>query len=81
MRHPGRSRAISIGPQSEADAYETLAYRDKRRRDSLSSVGATSPKRPGSISHDMTVLSPNGETADFLSRKSTNCWSIISERE
>jgi hypothetical protein len=30
-----RRRAISVGPQSEADAYETLAYRDKRRRDSL----------------------------------------------
>lgn len=44
MRHPGRSRATSIGPQSEADAYETLAYRDKRRRDSLSSVGPTSPR-------------------------------------
>ncbi|KAK5942162.1 Long-chain base-1-phosphate phosphatase [Knufia obscura] len=28
-------RAISIGPQSEADAYEALAYRQKRRRDSL----------------------------------------------
>lgn len=35
MRHP-RRRAISIGPQSEADAYETLAYREKRRRESLS---------------------------------------------
>ncbi|KKK17264.1 hypothetical protein ARAM_001813 [Aspergillus rambellii] len=36
IRHPKR-RAISIGPQSEADAYETLAYREKRRRESLSS--------------------------------------------
>jgi hypothetical protein len=35
MRHP-RRRAISIGPQSEADAYETLAYREKRRRESVS---------------------------------------------
>ncbi|KAN0069439.1 PAP2 superfamily domain containing protein [Elaphomyces granulatus] len=35
IRHP-RRRAISIGPQSEADAYETLAYREKRRRESLS---------------------------------------------
>ena len=30
-----RRRAISVGPQSEADAYEALAYRQKRRRDSL----------------------------------------------
>ena len=36
IRHP-RRRAISIGPQSEADAYETLAYREKRRRESVSS--------------------------------------------
>lgn len=35
IRHPGRGRAVSIGPQSAADAYETLAYREKRRRDSL----------------------------------------------
>ncbi|KAL4767732.1 phosphatidic acid phosphatase type 2/haloperoxidase [Aspergillus nidulans var. acristatus] len=42
IRHP-RRRAISIGPQSEADAYETLAYREKRRRDSLSSPYRGSP--------------------------------------
>ncbi|KAK5098838.1 Long-chain base-1-phosphate phosphatase [Lithohypha guttulata] len=30
-----RRRAVSIGPQSEADAYEALAYRQKRRRDSI----------------------------------------------
>lgn len=45
MRHP-RRRAVSIGPQSEADAYETLAYREKRRRDSISSARALSPTRP-----------------------------------
>ena len=46
IRHP-RRRAVSIGPQSEADAYETLAYREKRRRDSVNSP------RPA-------TLSPNG---------------------
>ncbi|RAH44973.1 PAP2 domain protein [Aspergillus brunneoviolaceus CBS 621.78] len=35
IRHP-RRRAISVGPQSEADAYEALAYREKRRQESLS---------------------------------------------
>jgi len=35
IRHPGRNRSVSVGPQSAADAYETLAYREKRRRDSL----------------------------------------------
>ncbi|KAK4941828.1 Long-chain base-1-phosphate phosphatase [Elasticomyces elasticus] len=38
-----RRRAISVGPQSEADAYEALAYRDKRRRDSTNPHGAPSP--------------------------------------
>lgn len=59
MRHPGRGRAVSIGPQSAADAYETLAYRDKRRKESL---GATSPspakkstKNSGSGEHVSTI--------------------------
>ncbi|ERF74279.1 hypothetical protein EPUS_01966 [Endocarpon pusillum Z07020] len=42
MRHP-RRRSVSIGPQSQADAYETLAYREKRRRDSVSASYATDP--------------------------------------
>lgn len=37
FRHPRKNRSVSIGPQSEADAYETLAFRDKRRRESSSS--------------------------------------------
>lgn len=40
IRHPGRGRSVSVGPQSAADAYETLAYREKRRRDSLTSQTA-----------------------------------------
>lgn len=34
---------MSVGPQSEADAYETLAYREKRRRESLSNGKMTAP--------------------------------------
>ncbi|KAI9679523.1 MAG: hypothetical protein M1817_005545 [Caeruleum heppii] len=41
VRHP-RKRAVSIGPQSAADAYEALAYRDRRRRDSNTENGFTS---------------------------------------
>ncbi|KAI5298263.1 mitochondrial aldehyde dehydrogenase, partial [Ascosphaera pollenicola] len=44
MRHP-RQRAISVGPVSEADAYETLAYREKRRRESGGSTDFTMPPR------------------------------------
>ena len=39
IRGPGRGRSVSIGPQSAADAYETLAYRERRRRESLESEG------------------------------------------
>ncbi|GAB1313444.1 Long-chain base-1-phosphate phosphatase [Madurella fahalii] len=39
FRGPGRGRSVSIGPQSAADAYETLAYRERRRRESLGSEG------------------------------------------
>jgi hypothetical protein len=35
IRGPTRGRAVSVGPQSAADAYETLAYRERRRRESL----------------------------------------------
>ena len=44
MRHPRKSRSVSIGPQSQADAYETLAYREKRRRESASEMAAATPK-------------------------------------
>lgn len=38
IRHPTtRGRSVSIGPQSAADVYETLAYRERRRRDSMNS--------------------------------------------
>ncbi|KAH0569229.1 hypothetical protein GP486_000046 [Trichoglossum hirsutum] len=46
IRHP-RRRAVSIGPQSAADAYETLAYREQKRRESISSMGAPTPTRGG----------------------------------
>ncbi|MCJ1239711.1 hypothetical protein MMC14_007709 [Varicellaria rhodocarpa] len=36
IRNLERSRSISIGPQSAADAYETMAFREKRRRESIS---------------------------------------------
>lgn len=52
IRHP-RRRAISVGPQSEADAYETLAYREKRRRESLS--GNRAP-----VANDVDRASPAG---------------------
>lgn len=42
IRNP-RRRAISVGPQSAADAYEVLAHREQKRRDSISSSGSRTP--------------------------------------
>lgn len=43
IRHPRKSRSVSIGPQSQADAYETLAYRERRRRESNSDMATLRP--------------------------------------
>ena len=43
IRHP-RKRTVSIGPQSEADVHETIAYRDKRRRESASAQDPSNPR-------------------------------------
>ncbi|KAH7115953.1 sphingosine-1-phosphate phosphohydrolase-like protein [Dendryphion nanum] len=43
LAHP-RKRSVSVGPQSAADAYETLAYRNRRRRESLNSADGTLPE-------------------------------------
>lgn len=40
LRAPTRGRSVSIGPQSAADAYEALAYRERRRRESIGSNGS-----------------------------------------
>lgn len=40
LRGPARGRSVSIGPQSAADAYEALAYRERRRRESIGSNGS-----------------------------------------
>ncbi|EQL04156.1 hypothetical protein G6O67_005876 [Ophiocordyceps sinensis] len=49
IRHPTtRGRSVSIGPQSAADAYETLAYRERRRRESIGSNQSAKGK-PGNL--------------------------------
>lgn len=63
IRHP-RRRAISVGPQSEADAYETLAYREKRRRESTSSperMRNTRPSPLGNAPQDNEPAKPKPE--------------------
>ncbi|KAF2009961.1 sphingosine-1-phosphate phosphohydrolase-like protein [Aaosphaeria arxii CBS 175.79] len=43
LAHP-RRRSVSVGPQSAADAYETLAYRNRRRRESINSLDGKMPE-------------------------------------
>lgn len=43
LAHP-RKRSVSVGPQSAADAYETLAYRNRRRRESVNSIEGGLPE-------------------------------------
>ncbi|KAF2129280.1 PAP2-domain-containing protein [Dothidotthia symphoricarpi CBS 119687] len=43
LTHP-RKRAVSFGPQSAADAYETLAYRNRKRAESITSHDGTMPE-------------------------------------
>lgn len=43
LAHP-RKRSVSVGPQSAADAYETLAYRNRRRRESINSLDGAVPE-------------------------------------
>ena len=44
LKNARRGRSVSIGPQSAADAYETLAYRERRRRESIGSQGSLKSK-------------------------------------
>jgi hypothetical protein len=66
IRYPTRGRSVSVGPQSAADAYETLAYREKRRRDSLTSNGdfgsRTRSPHPESKSNDENSSYSTGTT-------------------
>lgn len=59
LRHPRKHRAVSVGPQSEADAYEALAIRDRKRRESNTSesrMRQTMRRRAGSDDSEEAVL-------------------------
>lgn len=75
IRHPRRNRAVSIGPQSAADAYEILAFRQKRRRESMSSVVSSSAvNRKGKYERDssdyFSVIKPPGKSNGLLAPRS-----------
>lgn len=59
IRGPTRGRAVSIGPQSAADAYETLAYRERRRRESVGSDDGAISNSGLAIKKTLSGLSEN----------------------
>ncbi|KAI9836462.1 MAG: hypothetical protein M1819_001494 [Sarea resinae] len=63
MRHP-RKRAISVGPQSAADAYETLAYRETRRRESISAGRKRTKSHSHAHSHRRSESVPEDVNGD-----------------
>lgn len=69
-----RRRAISIGPQSEADAYEALAMREKHRRDSLT-LGTSRALSPTAVSQPdyfRAKDTPNGPAVEGRRRRSSS---------
>lgn len=63
IRYPRKSRSVSIGPQSEADVYETLAYREKRRRESVSEITkSSSALKESNIVSEMSSGRPRTKT-------------------
>lgn len=67
IRHPGRGRSVSVGPQSAADAYETLAYREKRRRDSLTNSEMDSVVHPPRSPSARNPSNGPGQRKDYFS--------------
>lgn len=64
LRAPARGRSVSIGPQSAADVHEALAYREKRRRESIGSNGSIKSSHldlRGRFQADGAALSTSGE--------------------
>lgn len=79
-----RGRAVSIGPQSAADAYETIAYRREQRRRSLSGsseMGPISPVKESSMSEFQSAASRGAgsgtRSSHVASRKQTHDGSAV----
>ncbi|KAI0799369.1 PAP2 superfamily-domain-containing protein [Xylaria sp. FL0064] len=64
VRHPRRGRSVSIGPQSAADAYETLAYRERRRKESNASLSMQELKND-QVGHSTALNSGKQKPSDF----------------
>jgi len=65
LRHP-RKRTVSIGPQSQADAYEAMAVRNEARRRSLSlerptdAASRRKPARPWTSQDNVCIVDDLG---------------------
>ncbi|KAA8899408.1 phosphatidic acid phosphatase type 2/haloperoxidase [Sphaerosporella brunnea] len=77
MRSVRGARSDSVGPQSAADAYETLAYREKRRRESQVSAAGPSnfdkyEQEMGTGYVDTSALIRGNHDLEALEEKSDN---------
>lgn len=62
IRNPKtRGRSISVGPQSAADAYEALAYRERRRKESISGNSVSSIPSLRSKSSNVDIVSQKAD--------------------
>ena len=73
IRGPRQGRTVSIGPQSAADAYEAIAFREKVRRKSITNTGPLpSPLRyrvddgPNGYSDKSATLRPRQSPSQSL---------------
>ena len=55
VRHPRRSRSVSIGPQSAADAHEALAFRREMRRGKQNSASGITTGIDAKGSGDLAI--------------------------
>ena len=72
LRHPRKNRSVSVGPQSEADAYEALALRERKRRESNSSASnmrQTSKNRDSSDRSDEAYFGNTSADSPIIPRK------------
>ena len=79
VRHPRRSRSISIGPQSAADAHEALAFRREMRKQASTSGAATGSdapalNRPPTTGDQKPQMEPDGQP---IASKSPNQDQIV----
>ena len=72
VRHPRRSRSVSLGPQSAADAHEALALRREMRSEKQASASGTATGADTALPNGGTTLGAEKTATYFDSQPTTN---------